>query len=185
MAAAVVCLSGSASLCAASPLDDDSDARASIAERTANIGSDIVFRALALLGVPYHYGGDDALHGFDCSGLVRRVFADLLNWDLPHRSDQLVREGRPVAVSELEAGDLLFFNTRRHPFSHVAIYIGDGRFVHAPGRGTMVRIDGLDEPYWQHHFNGARRLLSAPAADGTVAAPVLAATTAPRPKAKK
>lgn len=178
-------MSGSASLCAASPLDDDSDARASIAERTANIGSDIVFRALALLGVPYHYGGDDALHGFDCSGLVRRVFADLLNWDLPHRSDQLVREGRPVAVSELEAGDLLFFNTRRHPFSHVAIYIGDGRFVHAPGRGTMVRIDGLDEPYWQHHFNGARRLLSAPAADGTVAAPVLAATTAPRPKAKK
>lgn len=144
---------------AASPYDDNGPVE-SAAERAASIGSDVVFRALAMLGVPYHYGGDNVLQGFDCSGLVHRVFADLLNIDLPHRSDQLGRQGRPVARDELEAGDLLFFNTRgKHANSHVAIYIGDGRFVHAPGRGTMVRIDELDEPYWQRRFNGARRIV--------------------------
>jgi len=148
---------------------DDGFRPLTMAQRTAMFGSDIVMRALALLGVPYRWGGDDAVHGFDCSGFVRRVFADLFNLDLPHRSDQIHREGRPVSRDQLEAGDLVFFNTMRQPFSHVAIYIGDGRFVHAPGRGGQVRIDALDEPYWRQRFSGARRLVEAaatPAAAG-------------------
>ena len=121
-----------------------------------------MLRALALLGVPYRYGGDDPAQGLDCSGLVRRVYGDLLDLDLPHRAALLVREGRAVARAQLAAGDLLFFNTRRGRDSHVAIYIGDGRFVHAPGRGGMVRVDVLDDAYWLRHFAGARRLLDTP-----------------------
>jgi len=132
-----------------------------IVQHAADVGTDVVIYALGLLGVPYHWGGDVVAHGFDCSGLVRRVFADILNLDLPHRSDLIYRAGRPVARDELEAGDLVFFNTMRQPFSHVAIYIGDGRFVHAPGRGSQVRIDELDEPYWRKRFSGARRLIEA------------------------
>lgn len=135
----------------------------------ALIGADVAVRALAHLGVPYRYGGDDPSRGFDCSGLVRYVFLDALGLELPRRSHEIVRSGFAVERERLQPGDLVFFNTLGRAFSHVGIYIGDGRFVHAPARRGQVRVDGLDEPYWAARFNGARRL--APDGDSSAAAP--------------
>lgn len=130
-------------------------------ERAAGLRSDVVLQALSLLGTPYRYGGTSPESGFDCSGLVRHVFAAVLDRDLPRRSEDISGLGEPVSRAELQPGDLVFFNTLRRAFSHVAIYIGGGRFVHAPARNGRVRIEGLDDQYWAMRFNGARRLLAA------------------------
>ncbi|HEX5640025.1 MAG TPA: C40 family peptidase [Burkholderiaceae bacterium] len=128
-------------------------------ERAAGARSDIVLQALSLLGTPYRYGGASPETGFDCSGLVRHVFASALSHDLPRRSEEISGLGEPVARADLQPGDLVFFNTLRRAFSHVAIYIGEGRFIHAPARNGRVRIEGLDDRYWATRFNGARRLV--------------------------
>ena len=125
---------------------------------TPDANAEIVVQAVALLGVPYRWGGNDPARGLDCSGLVRHVFKTVAALDLPRRSEQIGRLGRRIARADLQAGDLLFFNTLGHPNSHVAVYVGDGRFVHAPGRKGQVRVDGLDDRYWSGRFNGARRL---------------------------
>ena len=130
-------------------------------ERAGGPRSDIVLQALSLLGTPYRYGGTSPESGFDCSGLVRHVFASVLNQDLPRRSEEISGVGEPVSRGDLQPGDLLFFNTLRRAFSHVAIYIGGGRFVHAPARNGRVRIEGLDDRYWAARFNGARRIVDA------------------------
>lgn len=132
------------------------------AERGAFAGAEIALRALAFLGVPYRYGGDDPGRGFDCSGLVRYVVRHTLGLDLPRRSDEIGHAGRAIERERLEPGDLVFFNTLGRAFSHVGIYVGDGRFVHAPARRGQVRVDALDERYWSARFDGARRF--APAA---------------------
>jgi cell wall-associated NlpC family hydrolase len=119
---------------------------------------DVVVQALALLGTPYRYGGSSPATGFDCSGLVRHVFAEAARQELPRRSEEMQRFGQPVARRDLQPGDLVFFNTSRRAFSHVAIYIGEGRFVHAPAGSGVVRIEGLDDRYWAARFDGARRL---------------------------
>ena len=124
-------------------------------------------RALSFLGVPYRPGGDDPAHGFDCSGLVRNVVQAALGIELPRRSDAMSRLGRSVVAERLTPGDLLFFNTLGRPFSHVGVYIGEGRFVHAPARGGSVRVESMRLDYWRARFNGARRL-----AAGTEARPV-------------
>jgi cell wall-associated NlpC family hydrolase len=142
-AGAVVCL-------AAAPAARAADATESRAE--------MVVQALALLGVPYRWGGTDPTHGLDCSGLVRHVYKTVTSLELPRRSEQMSRVGHKVAREDLRAGDLLFFNTLGHPYSHVALYLGDGRFVHAPGRKSQVRVDVLDQRYWRNRFNGARRI---------------------------
>lgn len=129
-------------------------------ERTpAGSTTDIVVQALSLLGTPYRSGGASPDKGFDCSGLVRYVYSAALDRDLPRRAEEMVAVGRPVSRVELQPGDLVFFNTLRRAFSHVAIYIGDGRFVHAPAQRGRVRIEGLDDRYWAARFDGARRLL--------------------------
>jgi cell wall-associated NlpC family hydrolase len=135
----------------------------------ATIRSDVVVQALSLLGTPYRYGGASPQSGFDCSGLVRHVYASVLNQELPRRSEDISGLGVPVSRAELQPGDLVFFNTLRRAFSHVAIYIGEGRFVHAPARSGRVRIEGLDDRYWAARFDGARRMIdpaSAKAASG-------------------
>jgi cell wall-associated NlpC family hydrolase len=128
-------------------------------ERMQAGSTDIVVQALSLLGTPYRYGGTSPDTGFDCSGLVRHVYSVVLDRDLPRRSEDMEAIGRPVSRAELQPGDLVFFNTLRRAFSHVAIYIGEGRFVHAPARRGRVRIEGLDDRYWAARFDGARRLL--------------------------
>ena len=128
-------------------------------ERAYSARSDVVVQALSLLGTPYRFGGSSPDAGFDCSGLVRHVFAAVLDRDLPRRAEEISGVGRPVSRAELQPGDLVFFDTLRRAFSHVAIYIGEGRFVHAPARNGRVRIEGLDDRYWASRFNGARRVM--------------------------
>jgi cell wall-associated NlpC family hydrolase len=122
------------------------------------LGNEVVLQALSLLGVPYRFGGNDPATGLDCSGLVRHVFRAAKGVDLPRRSVEIGKVGRAIKRDELVPGDLVFFNTRGAPYSHVAIYIGDGNFVHAPARRGQVRIEALNERYWQRRFNGARRI---------------------------
>ena len=136
--------------------------------------SALVAQALNFLGVPYRRGGDSASGGFDCSGFTRHVFEQTLGLALPRRAhEQATRAGlAAVRRDELRPGDLVFFNTLRRAFSHVGIYVGEGRFVHAPAAGGAVRVESLRLAYWSRRFNGARRapetaLATEPAYDAT------------------
>jgi len=119
---------------------------------------ELVIQALALIGVNYKYGGGSPDSGFDCSGLVSHVFREVAGIVLPRDSRAMSTVGEKVGKSDLRPGDLVFFNTLRRPFSHVGIYIGEERFVHAPSRGGEVEISHLHSRYWQKHYNGARRV---------------------------
>ncbi|MBI3153994.1 MAG: C40 family peptidase [Burkholderiales bacterium] len=121
--------------------------------------AELVLAAMSFLDLPYLWGGTNAGTGFDCSGFTRHVFATALGLALPRRSAEQARAVTlaPVARGELRPGDLVFFNTLRQAFSHVGLYIGDGRFVHAPRRGAQVRVDSLQARYWASRFDGARR----------------------------
>jgi cell wall-associated NlpC family hydrolase len=115
--------------------------------------------ALGLIGVDYRYGGTSPETGLDCSGLVRYVFQQVTGVTLPRTAKEMSRVGDQVALDELKPGDLVFFNTRRFAFSHVGIYLGDNRFIHAPSRGREVEVATFDKSFWQQRFNGARRLV--------------------------
>ncbi|MDD5298028.1 MAG: C40 family peptidase [Rhodocyclaceae bacterium] len=119
---------------------------------------EIVKSGFAYMGVDYRRGGTSAETGFDCSGLVRRVFGDAFGVDLPHNARAISKEGTKISVKDLKPGDLVFFNTLRKTFSHVGIYVGNNLFLHAPSSGGGVRLDDLRERYWVKHFNGARRI---------------------------
>ncbi len=95
----------------------------------------------------------------DCSGLVQFVFQQVTGVTLPRSAKEMSRLGEKVALADLKPGDLVFFNTRRFAYSHVGIYLGDNRFIHAPRRGREVEIATIDAGYWQKRFNGARRLI--------------------------
>ena len=115
--------------------------------------------ALQALGVKYRLGGCSPETGFDCSGLVTHVFERAWGILLPPGTEALSKVGAPVAkLRELQPGDLVFYNTRNRPHSHVGIYLGDGEFVHAPRPGARVRVESLRTPYWRERFDGARRL---------------------------
>lgn len=114
--------------------------------------------ALRQVGIAYHYGGRSPQTGFDCSGLVAHAFEQAWGIELPRTARGLARAGKAVRFKDLRPGDLVFYNTRGRPYSHVGIYIGEGRFVHAPRRGAKVRIESLEKRYWRVRFNGARRL---------------------------
>jgi cell wall-associated NlpC family hydrolase len=119
---------------------------------------ELVIHALALIGVNYKYGGESPDSGFDCSGLVSHVFQEVMGLTLPRDSRAMSKVGQKVDKSELQPGDLVFFNTLRRPFSHVGIYIGEERFVHAPSRGRDVEVSNLHSRYWNKRYNGARRV---------------------------
>ena len=114
--------------------------------------------ARRMLEVPYRYGGT-SLWGLDCSGFVQKAFA-FLGLDLPHSARAQFREGLKVAKADLSAGDLVFFRTRAKYPSHVGIYLGDNRFIHASGHDRKVTIDSLDHPYYVKHYLGAKRVLT-------------------------
>ncbi len=115
--------------------------------------------ALQLLGVPYKRGGTNPGFGLDCSGLVRYVFEQVADITLPRTALAMSRVGERVRRRQLNVGDLVFFHTLRSRFSHVGIYLGDDRFIHAPHRGADVQVSDLSDPYWRRHFSGARRLV--------------------------
>ena len=114
--------------------------------------------AMQVVGVKYRYGGRSPETGFDCSGLVTHVFERAWGVLLPPGTDALRKVGKAVNLKELEPGDLVFYNTRNRPYSHVGIYLGEGRFLHAPRTGASVRVESVDTRYWRTRFNGARRL---------------------------
>jgi len=120
--------------------------------------SDVVLGALNYIGVRYKYGGNTPDSGLDCSGFVRYVFQDTLNFMLPRRSEEMSQVGERIAKTDLKPGDLVFFNTMRRSFSHVGIYIGGDKFVHAPATGGKIRVETLSESYWSARYNGARRV---------------------------
>jgi cell wall-associated NlpC family hydrolase len=125
--------------------------------------SSVLQKALALLGTPYRWGGTDPNKGFDCSGLVGYVFRNALGIELPRVSRDMARNGELVTDrAQLAAGDLVFFG-RKGRVNHVGIYLGDGRFVHAPSRGKDVTVSELNTGYWAGRFMQARRVST----DGT------------------
>lgn len=130
-----------------------------IVRQVRDTASELVLGAMNFLGVPYRKGGDTAEQGFDCSGFTRHVFSSVLGLTLPRRSAEQARETAlaPVEKHELKPGDLVFFNTLKRTFSHVGIYIGDGKFIHSPRTGQAVRIEDMRESYWARRFDGARR----------------------------
>jgi cell wall-associated NlpC family hydrolase len=129
------------------------------ATQALNTAQELSSFALALLGIRYKWGGNTPDTGLDCSGLVRYVFQKVTGVTLPRTARDMSRLGEKVAVPDLQPGDLVFFDTRRFAFSHVGIYLGDNRFVHAPRKGREVEVATLDSSFWQKRFNGARRIV--------------------------
>jgi cell wall-associated NlpC family hydrolase len=122
----------------------------------------LIRTATEQIGQPYRWGGLSPFTGFDCSGLVIYAANKALGFELPRTSHEIARAqaARSIPLGELKPGDLVFFNTLRRAYSHVGIYLGQGRFVHAPNRKSVVRIDELHQDYWKSRFNGARRLVT-------------------------
>ena len=120
--------------------------------------AEALMRAIMALDTDYRYGGQSMANGFDCSGLVAYVFKSAWGLDLPHSSRAQSEYGTPVTAGGLRPGDLVFYNTSHRPYSHVGIYLGDGKFIHAPRTGERVRIEDLHKRYWVRRFDGARRI---------------------------
>jgi hypothetical protein len=120
--------------------------------------SDLVVTAMGFLGVPYKRGGTSAETGFDCSGFVLAIYQQTVGLVLPRRSADQAAATVPIDKSELQPGDLVFFNTLRATFSHVGIYVGDHKFIHSPRTGAQVRVEDMRVSYWQTRFDGARRV---------------------------
>jgi murein DD-endopeptidase len=122
---------------------------------TVAVGDKAASTALTMVGRPYKFKGDSPA-GFDCSGLVRYSYL-VAGIEVPHSADALKAVTRPVLGRDMRKGDLLFFTELGKKYSHVGIYEGNEKFVHAPSTGKHVRIDSLKDPYWKKHFLGARR----------------------------
>lgn len=108
------------------------------------------------VGIPYRWGGDNVVDGMDCSGFVRAVY-NLCGLSIPRTSREQFRVGDPVQKDDLQDGDLLFFGSSADSINHVGIYVGNGKFVHAPRRGEEIKVSGVDESYFERRFVGARR----------------------------
>ena len=119
--------------------------------------NDILFRAIALVGTPYRYGGNTPQGGFDCSGLVYYAY-EQAGYRVPRTSQELFRAARKISVDDADPGDLMFFQDQTK-LSHVGIYLGDGLFVHAPASGQNVAVGSLDSAYYQQHLVAVGRLL--------------------------
>jgi cell wall-associated NlpC family hydrolase len=138
-------------------------------ERIGDVGSrveakasELVVNAMAFLGVPYKHGGNSFETGFDCSGFVRAIYEQTAGLVLPRRAEQQAAATQKIEANELQPGDLVFFNTMRRTFSHVGIYVGNGKFIHSPKPGAEVRVEDMGIAYWARRFDGARRVAMEP-----------------------
>lgn len=131
-----------------------SQVRQSVGEKA----SELVFTAMGFLGVPYRRGGNTAESGFDCSGFVKAMYSQTVGLILPRKAEQQAAATQKIDRNDLQPGDLVFFNTMRRAFSHVGIYIGDGKFIHSPKPGSEVRVEDMALNYWSRRFDGARRV---------------------------
>jgi cell wall-associated NlpC family hydrolase len=137
-------------------LEQIQQVRTTVADRT----SELVMTAMGFLGVPYRRGGNDASSGFDCSGFVRSMYERTVGLVLPRLAKDQAAATQPIDKKELQPGDLVFFNTMKRAFSHVGIYVGDGKFIHSPKPGAQVRVEDMQQSYWARRFDGARRVIS-------------------------
>jgi cell wall-associated NlpC family hydrolase len=128
----------------------------SVTDRASNL----VITAMGFLGVPYRRGGNSVESGFDCSGFVRAMYEQTIGLLLPRRANEQAAATESIDKKDLQPGDLVFFNTMKRAFSHVGIYVGEGKFIHSPKPGAQVRVEDMGGSYWQRRFNGARRVLS-------------------------
>lgn len=129
-----------------------------VGQKVGSTASELVVSAMGFLGVPYKRGGNSAETGFDCSGFVRAMYQQTIGLMLPRTANQQAQATQEIDKSELQPGDLVFFNTLRRAFSHVGIYVGDNKFIHAPKPGAQVRVEDMRVGYWRTRFNGARRV---------------------------
>jgi cell wall-associated NlpC family hydrolase len=120
--------------------------------------AELAIQAMGLVGINYKRGGNTPEDGLDCSGFVRHVFKEAWGANLPRTAAEISRVGKPVDSKDLQPGDLVFYNTLKRGFSHVGIYLGDSKFIHAPSTGGQVRIESMTVNYWKKRFNGARRM---------------------------
>jgi cell wall-associated NlpC family hydrolase len=119
-------------------------------------GHEVALFALGLIDTGYRFGGKNPEAGLDCSGMVAYIFGKAAQIKVSGSAADIARSGRPVERSKLRPGDLVFFNTRNATFSHVGVYIGDDRFVHAPSSNGKVRIDAMGSRYYAQRFEAAR-----------------------------
>ena len=129
-----------------------------VRQSVSNKASDLVVTAMGFLGVPYRRGGNTAESGFDCSGFVKAMYQQTVGLILPRKAEQQAASTEKIQRGDLQPGDLVFFNTMRRAFSHVGIYIGEGKFIHSPKPGAQVRVENMGVDYWNHRFDGARRV---------------------------
>ena len=120
--------------------------------------SDLVVTAMGFLGVPYRRGGNSVETGFDCSGFVRAMFEQTVGLILPRRANEQAAATELIDRKDHQPGDLVFFNTMKRAFSHVGIYVGNGKFIHSPKPGAEVRVEDMGGSYWARRFDGARRV---------------------------
>ena len=144
-------------------LDETSNDEANNGNVEASTGwqaktQEVLMKAFSLTGIKYTYGGKTPETGFDCSGFVSYVFRNAVNLTLPPTARAISQIGKTVKKDELQPGDLVFFNTLKSAFSHVGIYIGDNKFIHAPRTGAAVRVESMQASYWASRFNGGQRL---------------------------
>ena len=129
-----------------------------VRQSVSNKAADLVITSMGFLGVPYKRGGSSMETGFDCSGFVRAMYEQVSGLVLPHKAEQQAAQTQKIKRDDLQPGDLVFFNTMRRAFSHVGIYVGDGKFIHSPKPGAAVRVEDMRVAYWNRRFDGARRL---------------------------
>lgn len=127
------------------------------ASKVSSKASELVVSAMGAIGVPYRRGGS-TFDGFDCSGFVRAMVEQTAGLILPRKAEQQAAATQKIDKKDLQPGDLVFFNTMRRAFSHVGIYLGDGKFIHSPKPGAEVRVEDMGQPYWTRRFDGARRV---------------------------
>jgi len=131
--------------------------------RSTEVIQEIPLYALSLIGTPYKYGGSHPETGMDCSGFVSHVYGQVAGIQLPRGSQEISQHGTALAPVDLQPGDLVFFNTLNRAFSHVGLYLGESRFIHASSSQTgAVMVSDMNQPYWSKRFDGARRLLIPP-----------------------
>jgi len=143
-----------------------------VRQNVSHKASELVVNAMGFLGVPYKWGGNTAEGGFDCSGFVVSVYRQSIGLLLPRKAEEQAAATQRISQNELQPGDLVFFNTMRRAFSHVGIYVGNGKFIHAPRAGAEVRLESMGGSYWQRRFDGARRVTAAAAATADTAQPI-------------
>lgn len=143
-----------------------------VRQSVSTTAADLVVNAMGFLGVRYTRGGNSSETGFDCSGFVKAMYAQTVGLILPRKAEQQAAATQRIDQADLKPGDLVFFNTMRRAFSHVGIYIGEGKFIHSPKPGAQVRVENMGISYWSRRFDGARRVPTSDADATPTALPI-------------